>query len=122
MIKVPTIYCAATDEDTLNEALALDTKVMSGHIFGIAGLVIGLSCLRNLKAFALLVDTLGMYPDVAGTKAALAALNKFLGLNVDLSGVIYSAGETKKALESFGLVRIIDEEKKKEDEALRWYI
>ncbi len=95
---------------------------MSGHYFCIAGLVIGLSCLRSLKAFALLVDTLGMYPDVTGTKAALTALNKFLGLNVDLSGVIYSAGETKKALESFGLVRNIDEEKKKEDEALRWYI
>jgi proteasome assembly chaperone (PAC2) family protein len=95
---------------------------MAGHIFGIAGLVVGLSRLRNLKAFVLLVDTLGMFPDVAGTKAALTALDKYLALNVDLSGVIYSAGETKKALESFGIVRNIDEEKKKEDEALRWYI
>ncbi len=118
----PTLYCAATDEATLKAVLTLDVKIMVGHIFGIAGLVIGLSKLRNLKAFALLVDTLGMYPDVAGTKAALNVLNNYLGLNVDLSGVIYAAGETKKALESFGLVRNKDEEKKKEDEALRWYI
>jgi uncharacterized protein (TIGR00162 family) len=118
----PTLYCAASDEATLGEILALDVKVMVGHIFGIAGLVVGLSRLRSLKAFALLVDTLGMYPDVAGTKATLNVLDKRLGLNVDLSGVIYAAGETKKALESFGLVRNIDEEKKKEDEALRWYI
>jgi hypothetical protein len=33
-----------------------------------------------------------------------------------------AAAQTKKTMESFGLVRNISEEKKKEEEALRWYI
>jgi uncharacterized protein len=119
---VPSLYCAASDEETLKEALGLGTRVMVGHIFGIAGLVVGLSRLRNMKAFALLVDTLGMYPDVAATRAVLAALDKYLDLAVDLAGVDSAADQTKKTLESFGLIRNIAEEKKKEEEALRWYI
>jgi uncharacterized protein (TIGR00162 family) len=118
----PSLYCAASDEETLKEALGLGTRVMVGHIFGIAGLVVGLSRLRNMKAFALLVDTLGVYPDVAATRVVLTVLDKYLDLAVDLAGVESAADQTKKTLESFGLIRNIAEEKKKEEEALRWYI
>ena len=118
----PSLHCAATDEVTLKETVGLGAKIMVGYIFGIAGLVIGLCRLRNMKAFALLVDTLGMYPDVSATEAALSALNKQLGLGVDLTEVENSAEQTKKVLESFGLVHNISEERKKEEEALRWYI
>ena len=119
---VPTLYCAASDEEALKEALGLGTRIMVGHIFGIAGLVVGLSRLRNVKAFALLADTVGMYPDANATRVALSALGKFLNLTVDLSRVDAAADQTKKLLESFGLIRNIAEEKKKEEEALRWYI
>jgi uncharacterized protein len=118
----PQLYSAASDEATAQEALGLGTKMMAGHIFGIAGLVIGLSRLRNLKSFALLVDTVGMYPDANATRAALTALGKFLNLTVDMSQVDAAATQTKKMLESFGLIKNIQEEKKKEEEALRWYI
>ncbi len=118
----PCLYSAASDETTLEEALSLGAKIMVGHIFGIAGLVVGLSRLRSLKSFALLVDTVGMYPDANATRIALTALNKYLNLNVSLSGVDVAADQTKKILESFGLIRNIQEEKKKEEEALRWYI
>ena len=119
---VPTLYCAASDEEALKEALGLGTRIMVGHIFGIAGLVVGLSRLRNVKAFALLADTVGMYPDANATRVALSALGKFLNLTVDLFRVDAAADQTKKLLESFGLIRNIAEEKKKEEEALRWYI
>ena len=119
---VPSLYCAASDEETLKEALGLGTRIMVGHIFGIAGLVVGLSRLRNVKAFALLADTVGMYPDANATRVALSALGKFLNLTVDLSKVDAATDQTKKLLESFGLIRNIQEEKKKEEEALRWYI
>ena len=119
---VPLLYSAASDEETLNEVLGLGTKVMVGHIFGIAGLVVGLSRLRNMKAFALLADTVGNYPDATATRVALSALGKFLNLTVDLSRVDAAADQTKKVLESFGLIHNIAEEKKKEEEALRWYI
>ena len=120
--QVPTIYSAATDEETMKEALDLGTKVMVGHIFGIAGLLIGLGKLRGLKGFALLVETLGMYPDANATRHGLTALGKYLNLNVDLSKLDATAEQTKKILESFGLIRNIAEEKKKEEEQMRWFI
>ncbi len=119
---VPTIYCAASNQETLKEALDLGTKIMVGHIFGVAGLVIGFSRLRNLKGFALLVDTLGMYPDANATRYALTAMSKYLKMDIDLSRVDAAADQTKKILESFGLIRNIAEEKKKEEQQMRWFI
>jgi uncharacterized protein (TIGR00162 family) len=119
---VPGIYTAATDLKTMTEALELGTKVMVGHIFGIAGILIGLGKLRGLKGFSILVDTLGMYPDANATRYALTTLGKYLNLDVDLSKVDAAADETKKALESFGLIKDIAEEKKKEEQQMRWFI
>ncbi len=119
---VPGLYSAATDQESLKEALDLGTKIMVGHVFGIAGLVIGLARLRGVKGFALLVDTLGMYPDANATRYALSALNKYLDLNVDLSKLDASAEETKRILDSLGLIRNLAEEKKKEEQQMRWFI
>jgi hypothetical protein len=49
-------------------------------------------------------------------------LNKFLGINVDLSRLDVAAAETKKILESFGLLRNVAEEKKKGEQQFRWSI
>ena len=95
---------------------------MVGHVFGIAGLLVGLARLRNVKGFALLVDTVGMYPDANATRHALAALCKYLNLNIDLSKLDVTADETKKILDSFGLIRNLGEEKKKEEQQMRWFI
>ena len=113
---VPGVYTAATDLKTMKEALNLGTKVMVGHIFGIAGILIGLGKLRDLKGFSVLVDTLGMYPDANATRHALTTLGKYLNLDVDLSKVDATADQTKKALESFGLIKDISEQKKKEQQ------
>jgi len=119
---VPGIYTAATDLKTMKEALDLGTKVMVGHIFGIAGIIIGLAKLRDLKGFSVLVDTLGMFPDANATRYALTTVGKYLNLDVDLSKVDATADETKKSLESFGLIKDIAEEKKKEEQQMRWFI
>ena len=119
---VPGIYSTATDLETMQEALDLGTKVMVGHVFGIAGLSVGLARIRNMKGFSLLVDTPGMNPDVNAARYALITLGKYLNLNVDLSTLEESGGEIKKILESFGIIRSITEEKKKEEEQLRWFI
>jgi uncharacterized protein (TIGR00162 family) len=117
----PQLFCAATDHETLDGVLKLGIKVMVGQIFGIAGLLVGLGKVRGIKGFSLLVETLGNYPDVNGTRHALVALDKYLGLNVDLSGLESAGDETKKILESFGLIRP-GEEKKKEEQQFRWSI
>jgi len=119
---VPAIYSTATDLETMQEALDLGTKVMVGHVFGIAGLSIGLAGIRDLKGFSLLVDTPGMNPDVNAARSALTMLSKYLKLNIDLSTLEESGAQIKKVLESFGIVRTITEEKKKEEEQLRWFI
>ena len=95
---------------------------MVGHVFGIAGLLIGLARLRNVKGFALLVDTLGMYPDAIAAQSALTMLGKYLNLNIDLSRIEATTDQTKKILDSFGLIRNLGEEKKKEEQAMRWFI
>lgn len=118
----PSLYSAASDEVTLQEAMGLGTKLMIGHIFGIAGLSVGLSKLRGMKSFAMLVDTMGVSPDAAATRVALEALGRYLNLPVDLSGMDVAVEKTKKLLESFGFMRSSSEEKKKEEDALRWYV
>ena len=118
----PQIYCAASDRETLEKVLNLGTKIMVGQIFGIAGITVGLARLRGVKSFALLVDTLGTYPDAEATRCTLSILNKFMDMNIDLAGVSSAAEETKKILESFGLIRNIGEEKKKGEQQFRWYI
>ena len=119
---VPGIYSTATDLETMQQALDLGTKVMVGHVFGIAGLSIGLAGIRDMKGFSLLVDTPGMNPDVNAARYALLTLGKYLYLEVNLSGLENSGDEIKKMLESFGIIRTITEEKKKEEQQLRWFI
>jgi uncharacterized protein (TIGR00162 family) len=120
--QVPAIYSTATDLDTMQTALDLGTKVMVGHVFGIAGLSIGLAKIRDMKGFSLLVDTPGMNPDVNAARYALNLLEKYLDIQVDLTNLEDSGVEIKKTLESFGIIRSITEEKKKEEQQLRWFI
>jgi uncharacterized protein (TIGR00162 family) len=118
----PEVFCAASDHEALNDAISLGAKIMVGQIFGVAGLVIGLGKLRDFKGFSLLVETLGTFPDANAARSALQALNKFLNLSVDLSRLDLATEKTQKILESFGLVRGVQEEKKKEEQQLRWFI
>ena len=60
--------------ETMQQALDLGTKVMVGHVFGIAGLSVGLAGIRDMKGFSLLVDTPGMNPDVNAARYALLTL------------------------------------------------
>jgi uncharacterized protein (TIGR00162 family) len=119
---IPGIYSTATDMETMKQALDLGTKVMVGHVFGIAGLTVGLAKLRAIKGFSLLIDTPGMNPDVNAARYALMTLNKYLGLQVDLTRLEASGDEIKRMLKIFGLIRSISEEKKKEEQQLRWFI
>ena len=119
---VPGIYSTATDMETMQQALDLGTKVMVGHVFGIAGLSVGMARIRDMKGFSLLIDTPGMNPDVNAARYALLTLGKYLYLEIDLGGLEDSGEEIKKMLESFGIIRSITEEKKKEEQQLRWFI
>ncbi|MCL2642867.1 MAG: PAC2 family protein [Candidatus Bathyarchaeota archaeon] len=121
-LSVPNIYSTATDLDTMATVLDLGTKVMVGNVFGIAGISIGLAKLYNMKGFSLLVDTPSMNPDVNAARYALMTLFKFLNFTVDLTNLEQTGNEIKRSLELIGLLKSISEEKKKEEQQLRWFI
>jgi hypothetical protein len=52
----------------------------------------------------------------------LTTIGKYLNLDVNLAKVDVTAEQIKKALESFGLIKDIAEEKKKEEQQMRWFI
>jgi len=119
---VPSIYSTATDLDTMQIALDLGTKVMVGNVFGIAGISIGLAKLYNMSGFSLLVDTPSMDPDVNAARYALLTLFKFLKFEVNLDNIEQALEEINHLLELLDLIGNVSEEKKKEEQQLRWFI
>jgi len=120
-VESPELYCAATDRETVRDASGLGAKIIGGHIFGAAGLLIGLGKLRGMKGFCLLAETPGFYPDATAARKVLNAVCKMLRLKVDLSKLEVAAEATNNILKSFGLVSPPTEERKKESE-FRWLI
>ena len=121
-IEKPDLYCTASDTETLQDALDLNIKIMKGHIFGVAGLLVGLCKLRNMKGLCLLAETSGMYPDAAAAQEIMKVLRKMLNLKTDLKNVGAAAEETGDILKSFGIVSPSSTEKKNREADFRWFI
>jgi len=121
-VEIPGLYCAASDPESLREALSLGAKVVHGHIFGVAGLLLGLGKLRSVSGFCLLAETPGLYPDVTAAREVLKVVCKMLRLRLDLSKLNTAAEATRNILESFGLGSLPTEEKTKEKSRSRWLI
>jgi len=122
-VTTPKLYCAASDSDTLKAALDLGAEVMEGQIFGIAGLLVGLSRLWNLRGFCLLAETPGFYPDASAAREVLNAICKMLHLKVDTSRLDVAAETTRDILSTFGMVTQPEEEKTTEEGPQhRWHI
>lgn len=121
-IETPELYCAASDPESLREALNLGAKIIHGHIFGVAGLLIGLGKLQGMSGFCLLAETPGLYPDAAAAREVLKAVCKMLRLKVNLSKLDVAAEATRKILESFGMSITPIEKKTKEEPRSRWFI
>lgn len=120
-VESPKLYCAATDNESLGDALSIGAKVLGGQIFGVAGLLVGLSKLRGMKGFCLLAETPGLYPDASAAREVLNAICKMLRLRVDLSRLDIAVEEIEKTLRSFGLVTSQTKERKGEP-SFRWLI
>jgi len=120
-VDTPKLYCAASDPQSLDQTLSLGAKRIKGQIFGIAGLLIGLGKLRDMRGFCLLAETPGFYPDASAACEALNAVCKILHLEVDLSRLDVAAKSTRDILESFGMVTGPTEEKAKKSR-FRWLI
>ena len=102
-------------------ALDLGAKIMKGHIFGVAGLLVGLCKIRNIQGLCLLAETLGLYPDPDATRVVLKAINTILNLKVNLDDLNNAADETGELLKSFGIVSS-SIEKKDQEADFHWFI
>lgn len=122
-IDSPKLFCTATDHASLQEAVNLGAQIISGQIFGLAGILIGLGKLRGFKGVCLLAETLGLYPDVLATQKVLEATCKMLNLNVDFARLEQAAQTTRNVLEVFGLLEKPTEEKREDEESeIRWSV
>jgi proteasome assembly chaperone (PAC2) family protein len=121
-ITTPKLFCAASDPETLKEALNLGAEIIEGQIFGVAGLLIGLCKLWNMRGFCLLGETQGFYPDAVAAREVLNAICRMLHLNLDMSRLDQAAETTRDILGSFGMVAQPMEEKKTEEPSHRWHI
>jgi len=118
----PKLYCAASDAETLKEALNLGAEIIEGQIYGVAGLLIGLCKLWNMKGFCLLGETQGFYPDASAAHEVLSAISRMLHLNVDMSRLETAAETTREILRSFGMETQPPEEKTNEEPSYRWHV
>lgn len=118
----PTVYCAASDLEALKDASNLGAKIIEGQIFGVAGLLVGLSKLRGMRGYCLLAETPGYYPDASAAREVLKAISKMLHLEVDLTRLSLAVETTRKILESFGLTAQPREEERKEKSRFHWHI
>ncbi|UCE57252.1 MAG: PAC2 family protein [Candidatus Bathyarchaeota archaeon] len=120
-VEKPGLYCAASEHETLQDALGLGAKIIGGQIFGVAGLLVGLGRLRGMKGFCLLAETSGLYPDAVAARKALKAVCRMLRLKVNLKKLDKAAETTNNILKSFGIVSPSIEKRKREPE-FRWFI
>lgn len=81
----PRLYFAASDRDMAEEAKDLGAEPLRIQIFGLAGLLIGMCRLRDLKGLCLLSETPGTYPDKEAAHELLKALSRILKIKVDIS-------------------------------------
>jgi len=120
-VEKPELYCAASDSETLQDALGLGAKIIGGQIFGVAGLLVGLGRLRGMRGFCLLAETLGLYPDAVAAREVLKAVCRMLHLKVNLSRLNKAVEATNDILKSFGIISPSIKKRKREPE-FRWLI
>jgi uncharacterized protein (TIGR00162 family) len=118
----PRLYCAASDHETLKEALKLGAQIIEGKIFGVAGLLIGLCKLWDMRGFCLLGETKGFYPDDSAAHEVLSAICRMLNLNLNSSRLERAAEATREVLRSFGIGPRPTEEEISEQPSYRWHV
>jgi uncharacterized protein (TIGR00162 family) len=120
-VEKPELYCAASDRETLQDALNIGAKIMKGQIFGVAGLLVGLCKFRDMQGLCLLAETPGLYPDAVATREVMKALRKLLNLKITVTSLRRAKEATDNILKSFGIVSPSIEKRRRESD-YRWFI
>ena len=116
----PNLYYAASDLETAQVAASLGSKALGGQIYGVAGLLIGLATLHEMKGFCLLAETPGTRLDVEAAQEVLKALRGILGLKLNLED-LKEAEELANFLSPFDFGALAKKQRKKETNP-DWFI
>jgi predicted ATP-grasp superfamily ATP-dependent carboligase len=76
---------------------------------------------KGFRGVSFLIETLGTQPDTNAAKQGLFIMSRLLKIDIDLSRLEKATEETRRILESFGLI-MTTQEKKKEEQNFRWSI
>jgi len=96
----PKVFCTTSDFETLENALKEGVNTISGEVYGMAGIIIGLARLKEMHGLCLLTETLGTYPDQKAAKAVLEKFGALFELDFDLSDLDSAATSLKDRLET----------------------
>jgi uncharacterized protein (TIGR00162 family) len=104
--KDPKVYAAATDESLVRKISSKGCEIMTeGSITGMNGILLGIAKLKGMKGYALLGETSGYALDPKASAALLLALEKLVGVKVDLKDLDERAKETQSVLQSVEALR-----------------
>ncbi|MEM2921064.1 MAG: PAC2 family protein [Candidatus Bathyarchaeia archaeon] len=93
----PKVFCTASCFEMLEKALERDIHPMSGEIYGMAGLLIGLARLREMHGLCLLAETVGAL-DPRAAKAVLEKFCEIYNVILDLSDLDIAASSLNERL------------------------
>lgn len=94
----PKTLAAATNQELLNKALQAGAEVSptGSPIVGTAGLILGLSHMKNIDALCLLGETRGYLPDPKSAKSVLEVLQSMFGFDASLAGLDEDIAKAEK--------------------------
>jgi len=118
VVTKPKLYFAASDHEMAEVARSLGAEPLQISIFGIAGLLIGLSKLRGMRGLCLLAETPGTYPDREAASELLRALSRILRLKVDLGEI----GDPKSLISVLAPFDFGALTKKREETRPLWFV
>lgn len=117
----PKLYFAASDHETARIARNLGAEALKIHIFGIAGLLIGMCRLRGLKGLCLLSETPGNYPDKDAAIELLKVLSNILKIKIDADD-LGDPMELVNVLSPFDFGALLRTGKKNKGETPEWLV
>jgi uncharacterized protein (TIGR00162 family) len=104
--KDPKVYAAATEDSLVKGISSKGYEIMTeGSITGMNGILLGIAKLRGMKGYALLGETSGYALDPKASAALLMALEKLIGLKVDLKDLNERAKEAQTVIQSVEALR-----------------
>lgn len=94
-LDVPKVFAALSDKALAKKVNDAAEILGEGYIVGAYALILRRCAERNLPAITLLTQSFYNYPDPEAAASALTALNKVLGLKVDVSDLLQKGEEIR---------------------------